>query len=189
MPATLDIRDRTDSLTIRVSKSGDISKFLYALVLGIVLGGHFLYSSGNPLLRFALVTFCLLVIVGALVEKIRGTEVELEINDRDLVSTGHASDGYKPSSIPRAVIYSFSFKQGLGGEDSSPTGLYVEHHGIFSNLETCMLPGIDETQTQQVIDAIMRRFPDTCAIERSGPAAQQEIYLTSLNLDRLNRVQ
>jgi hypothetical protein len=72
----------------------------------------------------------------------------------------------------------------LSGDYEQPSGLYVEHHGILLNPTTCILPHIDEAQTEQVIEAIYHRFPDTAHSSNSEP------YLTSLNLEspQINQV-
>jgi hypothetical protein len=109
---------------------------------------------------------------------VRGTDVELHITNLDFISTGHAPACYKSSSIPRADIYNLKFGEAMSGDFEQPSGLYVEHHGILLNPTTCVLPHIDKAQTEQAMEAIYRRFPDT------AHSANSEPYLTSLNLNQ-----
>jgi hypothetical protein len=134
-----------------------------------------------------LVQLFLLGIVAVAVTKdiislLRGTDVELHITNLDFISTGRAPAGYKSSSIPRLDIYHLKFEQAMSGDHEQPSGLYVEHHGVLLNPTTCVLPHIDEAHTEQVIEAIYLRFPDTAHTANSEP------YLTSLNLNQRRRI-
>ena len=75
----------------------------------------------------------------------------------------------------------FREASGGGDENPGPKGLYVEHSGILVNPVTCVLPHIDETQTEQVIQAILRRFPDTESL--APPRSAHPSDLVSLNLN------
>ncbi|WP_263367195.1 hypothetical protein [Edaphobacter bradus] len=109
----------------------------------------------------------------------------LTVTNLDLISTGHAPDGYSPSSIPRASIYNLEFREawGGGGEDAPhPSGLYVEHQGVLHDPVTCVLPHIDSTQTDRAIETILRRFPDTESL--APPRKAYPSDLTTLNLNK-----
>jgi hypothetical protein len=111
---------------------------------------------------------------------LRGTDVHLTVTNLDLISTGHAPDGYHPSTISRADIYNLTFSEGNGGENSQPSSLYVEYRGgLFVNANTCVLPHLDTNQTEQVIQAILHRFPDTTTLPPTRP---NDPGLISLNL-------
>ncbi len=132
---------------------------------------------------------CALVIVRDIVSALRGTAVELRVTNLEFVSSGHAPEDYRPSTIARADIYNLEYREASGGGDfpELPEGLYVEHHsaglGLW-NKSTCILPHLDKAQTEQFIQAIYRRFPDTGKLPSTGAF---EPYLTSLNLNASDR--
>lgn len=186
MSATLEIRESPDGLAIRVSEPRNVGGVLLTL-LG---GSFFLYillhssESKDRLLVFAGLAVLLLAI--DIFARLRGTNVQLHVSNLDFISTGHAPEAYSPSTISRAEIYNMEFREAVGGgEGELPMGLYVEHHGgSHWSTGTCVLPNLDKAQTEQVIEAIYRRFPDTGTLPPSGPF---EPYLTSLNLSATNK--
>lgn len=130
-----------------------------------------------------------MVIVGGVISALRGTAVELHVTNLDFVSSGHAPEDYQPSTIARADIYNLEYRDASGGGDfpELPEGLYVEHLGAglgLWNKSTCVLPHLDKVQTEQVIEAIYRRFPDTGKLPPTGTF---EPYLTSRNLNAPDR--
>jgi hypothetical protein len=132
---------------------------------------------------------CALVIVKSIVSALRGTAVELRVTNLELISSGHAPEDYSPPVIPRADVYNLQYREASGGGDfpELPEGLYVEHYGAglgLWNKSTCVLPHLDKAKTEQVIQTIYRRFPDTGQLPQVGAF---EPYLTSLNLNAPDR--
>ena len=185
MPAALDIHELPNRVFIRVREPRSPAKTFIRLFLNILAVGLFLYfARDSGITRVLLGVFLTFSVAREIISIFRGTDVTLEVSTFDLISRGHAPDGYSPSSIPRASIYSLEFREASGGGDESPgpKGLYVEHSGILVNPLTCVLPHIDETQTEQVIQAILRRFPDTESL--APPRRAHPSDLVSLNLNR-----
>jgi hypothetical protein len=179
VPATLTVREVPDGLSIRVIEPRRPWHILLYLAGGIGSAMLFYYAKfGSRLLQLFLLGLVAVSLIKDIISLLRGTNVELHIANLDFISTGRAPSGYKSSSIPRAYIYNLKFGEAMSGDYEQPSGLYVEHHGILLNPTTCVLPHIDEAQTEQVIEAIYRRFPDT------AHSANSEPYLTSLNLNQ-----
>jgi hypothetical protein len=182
VPATLDIREVPTGLILRVTESRNIAKALIGPVLSGLVCGLLIYyteiSTRTLILVLLILSFS---IAKEAIDILRGTNVTLEVTNLNLISRGHAPDGYDSSLIPRDTIFGLKFQTALNGDIVRPTGLYVEHHGDHNQPETCVLPHIDKTQTKQAIDAIMRRFPDTCTLPPTGVF---ETYLTSLHLNK-----
>jgi hypothetical protein len=180
VPATLTIREVTDGLAIRVTEL----RRQWHVLLSIVGGGAgvtvFFYFAKfeSRLVQLFLLGIITVSVIKNIISLVRGTDVELHITNLDFISTGRAPAGYKSSSIPRADIYNLKFDRAMSGDHEQPSGLYVEHHGVLLNPTTCVLPDVDEAQTEQVMEAIYRRFPDT------AHSANSEPYLTSLNLNQ-----
>jgi hypothetical protein len=182
--ATLTIREIPDGLSIRVVEPRRPWRILLNLAVGIGMVVFFYYAKFDSyLLRLFIFGLFAVSLVREIISLLRGTEVELRITNLDFISTGHAPSGYNSSSVPRADIYWMEFRKASGGGDEAerPSGLYVEHHGVLLNPTTCVLPHIDKAQTEQVIEAIYRRFPDTSTF---APSANTDPYLISLNLNQ-----
>jgi hypothetical protein len=185
MPSTLEILDRPKGLLFRAREPRRTGRILLTTSAGIVAYYLFLrFSSSSKLFQIFVGIFCVFAVVRDLISALRGTDVELRVTNLDFTSTGHTPENYNPSTISRADIYNIEFRKASGGGDARPdlpSGLYVEHHATRWFPSTCVLPHIDKAQTQQVIEAIYRRFPDTGTLPPTGPF---EPYLTSLNLNK-----
>jgi hypothetical protein len=184
MAATLEIQELPEGLSIHVTEPRRTGRIVLTITVGALATAFFVYAaSPSKLYQLFVGLLCAIALIRDLIKNWRGTKVELRLTNLDFISRGRAPDGYGASSIPRAAIYNLEFRKASGGgEDAEyPSGLYIEHHGVLHNPSTCVLPHIDNTQTDQVIEAIMRRFPDTGTLPPTGPF---EPYLTSLNLNR-----
>ena len=180
MPATLIIREVPDGLSIRVAEPRRPWDTLLYLVGGIGMAAFFYYAKfESRLLQLFFLGIVAVSLIKNIISLLRGTDVELRVTNLDFISTGRAPSGYKSSSIPRADIYNLKFDQAMSGDHEQPSGLYVETSASVWHSGSCVLPHLDETQTQQAIDAILHRFPDTCTL---APASAREPYLTTLNL-------
>jgi hypothetical protein len=190
MPASLAIREFSSGISVCVKETRRIGRTLATLAAGSV----FLYlvfhsTSESQGYLFVVGGLCTVVIARDIVSALRGTAVELRVNNLDFVSSGHAPEDYNPSTIARADIYNIEFREGSGGPDGPefPEGLYVEYHRVGpgpGTTSTCVLPHIDKAQTERVIEAIYRRFPDTGKLPPTGAF---EPYLISLNLNAAGR--
>jgi hypothetical protein len=179
VPATVTIREVRDGLYDRVTERRRPWNILLTLAGGIGMAAFVYYAKFDfRLLELFLLGIVAVALIRDIISTLRGTDVELRVTNLHFISTGHAPAGYKSSSIPRADIYNLKFGEAMSGDHEQPSGLYVEHHGIFRYPAECVLPHIDEAQTEQVIEAIYRRFPDT------AHSANSERYLTSLNLNQ-----
>jgi hypothetical protein len=87
---------------------------------------------------------------------IRQRTVQLRATNLEFQTT--TGDFYKSdTAVPRANIESLEYREEKGGPDHyEPAGLYAE----LRNGSKCILPYLDEQQTQAVIEAIYKRFPD-----------------------------
>ena len=184
MSANLEIAELSGALSFRVGESPRLWRIFFAVpftAIAVYLIAHF--TSSSRLLELFIIAVCVATSAKYLIADLRGTNVELRVTNLDLISTGRAPDGYSPASIPRASIYKLEYHEVRGGgeDEPHPSGLYVKHQGILFNPTTCVLPHIDESQTRQVIEVILRHFPDT---ESLAPVSPHEPYLTALNLNQ-----
>lgn len=187
MAASLEIRESQSGIFARVTASRRIGRALIISAFGIVFTFFLLRSDATSTQALATTLVVMIVVLGGIVSALRGTAVELRVTEVEFISSGHAPEDYVPSVIPRADIYDLEFREASGGGDfpELPMGLYVKHHGgILTNPSTCVLPHTDKAQTEEVIKAIYRRFPDTGKLPSIGGF---EPYLTSLNLNAMNR--
>jgi hypothetical protein len=119
-----------------------------------------------------------------LIAKWRGADVELRVTNLELVSTGRSPSNYKPSTISRADIYDLQYREAQhGGEEfpDLPEGLYVEYsQGMPWEASACVLPHVGREQTEEIIQKIMARFPDTGTL---AIRPSKSSHLISLNLN------
>jgi hypothetical protein len=184
MAAALRIREFPQGLCIRVTASVRVGRAFLCVSVGSVAACLFAYFANGPrLVRMVVVGLCALYVGWEVVSEFRGTEVELRVDNLDFSSLGHAPGGYNPSIIPRADVDRLEFRKGSGGGDDPvlPEGLYVEHRGGVWNAATCVLPHLNKAQTEEAIEAIYRRFPDTGTL---APSDRYKSHLTVLNLSQ-----
>jgi len=82
------------------------------------------------------------------------------------------------TSVPRADIESLEYREEKGGPDHyEPSGLYAELRAGSK----CLLPYLNERQTQTVIEAIYRRFPDM-PIARGNAELPFDKHFTTLGI-------
>jgi hypothetical protein len=188
MSANLQICQTDKGLSIRVTEARSIKRIL----VSVLSGGLVIYFllHGSPTSRISsvlLAGLCAFVAVKDIISAATSTDIKLLVTNLDLISAGHAPGAYAPCSISRADIYNLEFRDASGGGDStdSPRGLYVEHHtGMSWNSSSCVLPCISEPQTEEVINAIYSRFPDTGTM---APTGSSEQHFISLNLNTPNQ--
>jgi hypothetical protein len=86
--------------------------------------------------------------------------------------------------VPRADVFRLEYRDAIEDVDlpEQAQGLYAEHRGIGSwAASTCILPQVNRAQTEQIMEAVYRRFPDTGTLSSS---AAQPTPLISLHLDQ-----
>jgi hypothetical protein len=183
MSVTVNVRDLPDGLSIRVTEPKKSGRILIMIVTGIV-AGYVLYRIpfSSPALRWLVGGAFVVGLVASVTAALQGCNVELRVNNLDLLSTGHAPEGYKASTMPRADVFRLEYRDAIRDVDSvdQAQGLYAERRGIGSwAVSTCILPQVDRAQTGQIIEAIYQRFPDTGTL---SSVAGQPSSLISLNL-------
>ena len=164
MSPKFEIQELPDEVIIRIAEPRQLKRVFLALFVGgitVYFFGRFM--SGSRVLQITVVGLCAFSMIRELISSLRGTQVELRVNKLDFVSSGHAPGGYNPSAISRANISGIEFRVAVhgGGEiPDLPRGLYVEHseNGPWISA-ICVLPHIDKLQSEQIIEAIYRRFP------------------------------
>ncbi len=184
MAAALEIRELPQRLSIRVTAPRRVGRVFLGVLMGGVAACFFAYfANGSRLFQMFVGGLCALYVGWEVVLELQGTDVELRVDNLDFSSLGRAPGGYSPSIIPRADIDRLEFRKASGGGEDPvlPEGLYVERHGGLWNTATCVLPHLNETQTEQSIEAIYRRFPDTGTL---APDDRYESHLTLLNLNQ-----
>jgi hypothetical protein len=157
-----------------------------ALVIGI-LAAFLAFTWHGVAVRVDLLFMaCLFLLLAAseIVSEWRGTAVELRVTNLVFFSRGHAPGGYTPSIIARADIYDLQYREAQrgGGEfPDLPEGLYVEYsRALPGTAAGCVLPNVGKEQTEQIIESILSRFPDTGKL-RSRPAEQSRLISLDLS--------
>jgi hypothetical protein len=185
MSVTVDTRDLPEGLSIRVMEPRKSGRILLTIATGIV-AGYLLYRIpfDAPMPRWLVEGALAIGILANVIAALRGCSVELRVTNLDFMSTGHAPEGYKASTTPQADILRLEYRDAIRDVDlpEQAQGLYAEHRGIGSwAASTCILPQVNRAQTEQIIEAIYRRFPDTGTLSSSGA---QPTQLISLNLGK-----
>lgn len=184
MKFALETREGLDGLVVHVKQSRNHNHLLMALAASVAA---FYFFWRIPQTRIEQVFIASLIVAISLRDvfsKWRGVDVELCINNLELISKGHSPSGYRPSTISRADIYSLEYRraqQGGGEFPDLPEGLYVEHlQRMPWDASTCVLPHVGRQLTNEIIQKIMDRFPDTGTLVKRH---SQPYPLISLSLD------
>jgi hypothetical protein len=185
MRSQLQIESLDKSLLVRIRASIDLLRIVLTLMGGAFFIFFLLRSdlSRQPGMLVLAVLFVAFLILKEIIAAARGTNVELTVRNLDFVSTGHAPGGYVPCQVSRDDLLRLEFRHESGGGDDTeyPSGLYVEYNRDSAyDTRVCVLPGITEEQTKEVIDAIRRQFPEIDRITFPRPAKSG---LISLNLN------
>ena len=181
MLASIEIRELSEELRVRVTERGNNGAVLLNLAAGAVFGLIALRFLTGSVLTVAVLALGAVITV-RVISIFQGADVQLRINNLDLISVGHSPSDYRSSTIPRADVCNLTFREASGGGGEFPDlpqGLYVEHNGGLWNSETCVLPHTNNIQTQEVIELILRKYPDTGTLQRTN---RGDSYLTLLNL-------
>jgi hypothetical protein len=164
MPATFRIEDRASALLVSVTEPGNYGRVALIAVVGSAVGYFFFRAATSTAFRIAVCLFIAFAVIKDAISSLRGTAVQLQVGNLDLISKGHAPGGYGPSTISRADIERFEYRSAGGGGDAAewPEGLYAEWRGFGPwPSSQCILPGVSQDQADAVIEAIYKRFPDT----------------------------
>ena len=174
MATQFELRETPSGLVV---KSKLQHAHLYALLSGCVA------ASAVALVAYRYVPAPIVIVVAALggifgyIEIIRQRTVQLSAMNLEFQTT--TGDFHRSrTAIPRANIESLEYREEKGGPDHhEPAGLYAELRAGSK----CILPYLDERQTQTVIEAIYRRFPDM-PIGGSDPKSSFDKHFTSLGI-------
>jgi hypothetical protein len=184
--ATLDIRDTGEGISACVTVPIHLWRIVWEVAGGSVFIVFLTRSTMSKVLLDSLLALVVFLIVKDIVSSARGTEVELLVTAAGFVSSGHAPGGYSPGSIAMDDISNLRYRAAEGGGDDReyPSGLYVElYRGNSWSPGKCVLPHLDEAQTNQAIEAIRRRFPDV----PFGAAEPNGLILLNLNKPEASR--
>jgi hypothetical protein len=184
MKCALEIREGLDGFVVHVKQSRNSSHILLAIAASVV-ALYFFWRTPEPRIVQVLVACVILLLLGKdVLSKWRGADVELCVTNLDLISTGRSPSDYRPSTISRADIYDLQYREAQhgGGEfPDLPEGLYVEYsQGMPWDASACVLPHVGKEQTEEIIQKIMDRFPDTGTLAIRPSKSSQSI---SLNLN------
>ena len=184
MLATFNIEDSPNEVIVHVSESGrSYSRVVLGALIGAGVGYLFFRSGTSRIFQIAICLFIAFAVVREAISSLRGTDVRLQVGNLDLISEGHAPGGYSSSTISRATVERFEYRKASGRGDGPdyPEGLYAEWSGVASwPSSKCILPGVNQSQADVVIEAIYKRFPDTGTLSPTEPRRSD---LISLNLN------
>jgi hypothetical protein len=187
MPATFNIEERIDGVIVSVSEPAKYGRVALGVLFGSAVAYLFVRSATSRAFQLLICLFIAFGVIKDAISSLRGTDVQLQIGNLDLVSRGHAPGGYNSSTISRATVERFEYRRASGGGDGPdfPEGLYAEWSGFGSwPSSQCILPGVGQSQADEVIEAIYRRFPDTGTLS-SNKSRQSD--LISLNLSSADK--
>jgi hypothetical protein len=150
----MEIEEHPDGLVIRTVRKGSV---LYALLAAAVAGALVFLIGLIYFHRPALLVLTVLAATWGSSRWWRTVRVELRITQFEMLVTGHLRSvpDLNPR-IPMANIRRLEYRAGQGKVGPEQFGgLYAVQRWKAD----CVLPRLDEKQTQQAIDAIYRRFP------------------------------
>src|ERR1700734_2799544 len=103
MAADLEIRELPQRLSLRVTASRRVGRVFLAVLMGGVAVCFFEYfTKGSRLFRMFVGGLWAFYVLYEVVSELRGTQVELCVDNLDFSSLGNAPGGYSPSIIARA---------------------------------------------------------------------------------------
>ena len=183
MPVTFNVEERSEGLIFRVREAGSYGRAALAICFGSVTGYFFVHFATSRPFQILVCFFIACGVAKDAISSLRGTDVELQVGNLDLISRGHAAGGYKSSTISRATVERFEHRKASGGGDGPdlPEGLYAEWSGFGSwPSSQCILPGVSQSQVDVVIEAIYKRFPDTGTLSSNKSRQSDLISLISV---------
>jgi hypothetical protein len=116
MRPELSIEQCENWLIVRVNAPMDLLRIVGTCAVVAVFYSFFrrIHSSDVPVPY--LIAFIILLAAVEVFRALRGTRVEMRVQNLDFVSTGHATGGYSPSSVSRDDLLRLEFREGSGGE-------------------------------------------------------------------------
>jgi hypothetical protein len=152
---SLEIRETGDRLVFKTAQARTSLQALFAVVIGVV----FAYLAFHRFVgRLALVLVSLIAGLIGLFEILRSSKAELRVTERSLESSGFFAERlFKSKILHWSQVQWLEFQGDTTGPETShhPGGLYA----ILQRGSVCILPYIDEKQTSEAIDRILRKFP------------------------------
>jgi hypothetical protein len=184
MKFALEISEGLDGFVVHVKQSRNPNHILLTVVVSLITLYWFWHTPQRRITQVFVGGIILLLFGREVLSKWRRADVELCVNNLDLISTGHSPSGYRPSTIPRADIYDLQYREAQpSGEEfpDLPEGLYVEYdQGMPWDASACVLPHVGPKQTEEIIQKIMDRFPDTGKLA-SRPSKPSQLISLNLN--------
>ncbi len=174
-------------MIVSVSEPGNYGRVALGAFFSSVVAYLFVRVATSRAFQTLICLFIAFAVVRDAISSLRGTDVQLQIGNLDLVSQGHAPGGYNSSTISRAIVERFEYRKASGGGDGPdfPEGLYAEWGGFASwPSSQCILPRVSQSQADLVIESIYRRFPDTGTVSSNSPRQSE---LISLNLSSIDK--
>ena len=184
MKFALEISEGLDGFVVHVKQSRNPNHILLTTAVSLV-ALYLFWHTPQPRITQVFVGCIILLLFGRDVpSKWRGADVELCVTNLDMISTGRSPSVYRPSTIPRADIYDLQYREAQhGGEEfpDLPEGLYVEYdQGMPWDASACVVPHAGRKQTEEIIQKIMDRFPDTGKLA-SHPSKPSQLISLNLN--------
>ena len=143
-----------DALEFTVMREDSLLETVGIPAITIILMWAFFWRNGNLWLRFISGSAVCFTILAALANRIQGGETKLRVTIEGVVAEGNLGQLFTKSvSVAVADISSIGYYD--GGGDGGIFGLYVRYGWRF----TPLLPRLSPEQSQQVVDAINRKFP------------------------------
>jgi hypothetical protein len=169
MSARLTINQASRELVLRVTERRDMKSVTLIASAGTGVTLFLLAALSGPTRIAALLVMALITGI-KIISACQGADVQLRVSNLDFISNGRSPSDYHPSIIARADAIGLEFREANpGGAEfpDLPQGLYVVHVGALWSSATCVLPHANRVQCDEVIDAILERFPDTCTFPQS----------------------
>jgi hypothetical protein len=179
MTASLEIEEIPYGLLIRSVRRGSV---VYAL-LSAALAALIVFLLGRMYFhRPALIVLTVVAAIWGSARWWRAVKVELKVTDYEIQVIGHFRSGSNLNRhIPLSLIRRLEYRPDRAeGKSGLPGGLYVQQRWQAD----CVLPHLDEAQTQKAIDAIYRRFPTIPNLPNlPDQKARESVSRTTVTLD------
>lgn len=153
---TLKMIDLDEALLVRAKAKASVFE---ALLSALAAGGCVGLLASQFVARPAIVMLTLVGTSVAYLLALRVKSFELRVTRSEFVSCGRIGDDFGTMrTVHASDIRWLEFQEDNSGPDTShhPIGLYA----VLQFRSICLLPHVDEQQTNLLIDRIGERFPD-----------------------------
>jgi hypothetical protein len=143
-----------DALEFTVTREDSLLETVGIPAITIIVMWAFFWRTGNPWLQIISGSAVGFTIFAAFANWIQGGETRLHVTLDRVLAEGNLGQLFSKSvAVAMADISSIGFYD--GGGDGGISGLYVRRGWRF----TPVLPRLSREQSQQVVDAITKKFP------------------------------